>query len=146
MSKKCKMIVPVQCFGERLVREETDKKGMRALGGGLFRAVWTWVFIGWLVFAVIGCLILVPDWREVSWFRWAAAAVLFIVLSWLVSFGLSRTITRPLNEFRHVLTLITDEIDVSKRISYRSTNELGQVSHGINKVIKGFRQILLEIL
>jgi methyl-accepting chemotaxis protein len=126
--------------------DETDKKGMRKLGGGLFRVLWTWILLGFGVFAVSLLLLLVPDWRAVSPVRWAAAGGLLLLISWLLSAGLSRYFNRPLREFIHVLSLITDQVDVSKRISYRSANELGQVSHGINKVIKGFRQILLEIL
>ena len=112
----------------------------------MFRLMWLWSFAGLLVLAAGFLLLLVPDWTAVSPARWAAAVVFLLVLSWLMGVGMSRMVTRPLNEFRHVLSLITDEVDISKRISYRANHELGQVSHGINKVIKGFQQILLDIL
>jgi len=116
------------------------------LGGGLFRVLWFWIFIALLAMAVGTLLILTPDWRALSPVRWVAVGVWLLLISLLFSAGLTRYFTRPLREFIHVLSLITDQIDVSKRISYRSSNELGQVSHGINKVIKGFRQILLDVL
>ena len=111
----------------------------------LFRYLWFWIFIGFLAWGVLFFLLVVPDLGNIPAGRWVAVAVLLIVISVLLGFGLTRYLLRPLQEFIHVLTLITDQVDVSQKIAYRSKNELGQVSHGINKVIKGFKQILLEI-
>ena len=111
----------------------------------LFRFLWFWIFIGFLVWSLFFVFLMVPDLGMVSGGRWLAVAGLLLVIPWLLGFGLTRYLLRPLREFSHVLALITDQVDVSQKIAYRSQNELGQVSHGLNKMIKGFKQILLEI-
>ncbi len=111
----------------------------------LFRFLWFWIFIGFLLSALLLVFLIVPDLRMVSGGRWLAVAGLLIVIPWFLGFGLARHLLRPLHEFSHVLALITDQVDVSQKIAYRSRDELGQVSHGLNKMIKGFKQILQEI-
>lgn len=44
-----------------------------------------------------------------------------------------------------VIQALTEEVDLSHRVQYRAKHELGLLSHGINKFIKGFWKILLEV-
>lgn len=56
-----------------------------------------------------------------------------------------RWLIPPMKEMVRGLTAVTDEIDVSTRVGYRSFHELGRISHGINRMIKGFYGILLKV-
>ncbi|MEK4951358.1 methyl-accepting chemotaxis protein [Bacillus sp. FSL W8-1127] len=57
----------------------------------------------------------------------------------------SKHVQQPLREFDVTIRSVTDKVDLSKRSGYRSQNEMGIVSHGLNKMLKGLRNILLDV-
>ncbi|WP_028986559.1 methyl-accepting chemotaxis protein [Thermicanus aegyptius] len=71
--------------------------------------------------------------------------LLFMIGSTLLALGMTRYILHPILDMIQVTTSMTEGIDVSKRVSYRSTNEFGRLSHGFNRVIKGFKMILVSV-
>src|SRR5699024_6091903 len=76
---------------------------------------------------------------------WLLTMIVSLILISLFSYGLSRMIRKPVIEMRDVTALITDSIDLSTYVSYRLKNELGLLSHGINRLIKGLKGILLNV-
>lgn len=76
---------------------------------------------------------------------WFMIPILFIIASSLYAAWLTRFILRPLVDMIGVTASMTEGIDVSKRVAYRSDNEFGLLSHGFNRVIKGFKNILLSV-
>src|SRR5690625_6642056 len=57
---------------------------------------------------------------------WTAVSISSLVLVLLLSYILSRMIRKPLTEMTDVTALITDSVDLSKYVTYRSKNELGR--------------------
>ncbi|MDI3257827.1 MAG: methyl-accepting chemotaxis protein [Kyrpidia sp.] len=72
-------------------------------------------------------------------------AAVVLAAAGLLTWGYRKWLIPPMREMIRALTAVTDEIDVSTRVGYRATHELGRISHGINRVIKGFHGILLNV-
>lgn len=75
----------------------------------------------------------------------AATIIILITLSIVFSLILSRIVTRPTNEMAEVANLITVSVDLSRYVSYRSKNEFGALSYALNRMIKGVKELLLDI-
>src|SRR5690625_4319163 len=73
------------------------------------------------------------------------AIIVALLLSLFISFLLSKIVTIPLRDMISVTRLITDEVDLSEYVTYRSKNEFGSLSYGLNRLIKGLRNILYNI-
>lgn len=73
------------------------------------------------------------------------AIVVIFLIGGLVSFIITRRVTKPVEEMIAVTSLITESVDLSTYVDYRSKNELGELSYGINRFIKGLREILLSM-
>lgn len=76
---------------------------------------------------------------------WSVAAVLSIILTLAFSLLLANIVTRPTVEMVSVANRITDQVDLSKYVSYRSKSELGALSYALNRMIKGVKELLLEM-
>lgn len=76
---------------------------------------------------------------------WIPILLLFIAASFTYSWWLTSFVLRPISDMIGVTSSMTEGIDVSKRVQYRSNNEFGRLSHGFNRVIKGFKMILLSV-
>lgn len=74
-----------------------------------------------------------------------SAIVLSVLLSVLLSLIISKKITTPLKEMITVTSLITESVDLSRYVSFRANNEFGVLSYGLNRLIKGLRNILFNI-
>jgi methyl-accepting chemotaxis protein len=68
-----------------------------------------------------------------------------LLVSYFFLSYISKHIKQPLREFDVAIRSVTDKVDLSKRSGYRSQNEMGMVSHGLNKMLKGLRNILLDV-
>lgn len=73
------------------------------------------------------------------------AIVLALLFTMLISYILSRIVIAPLKDMISVTTLITESVDLSKYVTYRSKNEFGVLSYGLNRLIKGLRNILFNV-
>lgn len=76
---------------------------------------------------------------------WTVTIIILIILSIVFSLILSRIVTKPTNEMADVANLITGSVDLSRYVSYRSNNEFGAMSYALNRMIKGVKDLLLNI-
>ncbi|WP_426415681.1 methyl-accepting chemotaxis protein [Aestuariirhabdus sp. LZHN29] len=72
--------------------------------------------------------------------------VLIFILSFaaLVWFA-RRSVTQPVEQMDQELQEITDNFDLVKRISYRSTDQLGSLSHSMNRMLEAFHSSLSKV-
>lgn len=76
---------------------------------------------------------------------WTVTIIILIILSIIFSLILSRIVTKPTNEMADVVNLITGSVDLSRYVTYRSNNEFGAMSYALNRMIKGVKELLLDI-
>src|SRR5690625_1816907 len=75
-------------------------------------------------------------------FPFIIAIIITAIFTLLISLILSRIVTTPLKDMISVTKLITENVDLSEYVGYRSKNEFGVLSYGLNRLIKGLRNIL----
>lgn len=113
----------------------------------LLKRIFYIFFIYTIVFAIVlifGTMLLVKFISNLSLLTFSLLG-LAIGLTLVLSFLLARVVKGPINEFTYVTTRITESLDLSNYASYRSNNELGALSHGMNRMIKGLKRILVDI-
>lgn len=76
---------------------------------------------------------------------WTMILMFIIIFPLLFSWLLQRLIVKPMYEMLTVIQSLTEQVDLSHRVQYRAQHELGLLSHGINRFIKGFWRILLQV-
>ncbi|MEW6048289.1 MAG: methyl-accepting chemotaxis protein, partial [Bacillota bacterium] len=81
-----------------------------------------------------------------GWPLWAGVALAAAVVA--ASAGtpaLYRFIHVPISQAITGLTAMSDRLDLTYRVAFRAADERGELSHQVNRVVKGFHNVLLEV-
>ncbi len=64
-----------------------------------------------------------------------------VILSWLIS----KTITKPIKTMRNTLSSIEQQSDLRQMISIDSSDEIGEIGISINSMLKNFRELISQV-
>ncbi len=99
---------------------------------------------GW----VIGTGIYLDDVNDIFWdsvISIAAEVLFFFVLITWLSFKISRTIYKPLNDMREVMLKVNKTNDLTLTLQVQGSDEFSEISHVFNQMLVNFRSVLLKI-
>lgn len=69
---------------------------------------------------------------------------IMLVVAYLLGFGFARTLIRPIRKLQ-ILMKNVEVGDFSKKVVVESEDEIGQLSHGFNKMVKRLSELLEEV-
>lgn len=99
---------------------------------------------GW----VIGTGIYLDDVNDIFWDSVISIAVevlfFFVLITWL-SFKISRTIYKPLNDMREVMLKVNKTNDLTLTLQVQGSDEFSEISDVFNQMLVNFRSVLLKI-
>ncbi|HUW49986.1 MAG TPA: methyl-accepting chemotaxis protein [Sulfuricella sp.] len=121
-------------------------------GGGTTEELYTKLsyvkkFEGWNW--LLGSGIYIDDVDSIFWQRasWLIAIVLSVtVVIGILMLVLIRSITRPLGELREAMKTIQTTQDLSRRVTVRANNEIGEIGHSFNEMVKSFQDIIHQVV
>ncbi|MDP4027608.1 MAG: methyl-accepting chemotaxis protein [Gallionella sp.] len=83
--------------------------------------------------------------HNANWVMWGVQGViqvfLFFVIGWLISF-----VIRPTRELQQAMLMMQADGDLTRRVTVRSEDEIGQTAAAFNKLIDGFANIIRQVL
>ena len=83
--------------------------------------------------------------RKANIVTWGAQIIiqifLYFVIGWVISF-----VTRPTRELQQAMLVMQADGDLSKRVTVRSKDEIGQTATAFNELIDGFSNIIRQVL
>ena len=83
--------------------------------------------------------------RKANTVMWGAQIIiqvfLYFLIGWLISF-----VTRPTRELQQAMLVMQADGDLSKRVTVRSEDEIGQAATAFNGLIDGFASIIRQVL
>ncbi len=101
---------------------------------------WNWL---------VGSGIYIDDVDSIFWQRatWLIAIVLAVtVLIGILLLLLIRSIIQPLAELREAMKTIQTTQDLSRRVTIRSSNEVGEIGLSFNEMVKSFQDIIHQVV
>src|SRR3990167_9361910 len=83
--------------------------------------------------------------RKANMVMWGAQVIiqvfLYFVIGWLIG-----SVTRPVRELQQAMLVMQADGDLSKRVTVRSEDEIGQTATAFNGLIDGFAGIIRQVL
>jgi len=83
--------------------------------------------------------------RKANMVMWGAQVIiqvfLYFVIGWLIG-----SVTRPVRELQQAMLVMQADGDLSKRVTVRSEDEIGQAATAFNGLIDGFANIIRQVL
>ncbi|MEN6585686.1 MAG: methyl-accepting chemotaxis protein [Sulfuricella sp.] len=121
-------------------------------GGGTTTELYTKLsfvkkFEGWNW--LVGSGIYIDDLESIFWQRavWLISIVLLVTVLISASMLLIiRSITRPLGELRDAMKAIQTTQDLSRRVTIRTNNEIGEIGHSFNEMVNSFQAIIHQVV
>ncbi|BCB26228.1 hypothetical protein SKTS_11140 [Sulfurimicrobium lacus] len=97
----------------------------------------------------MGSGIYIDDLESIFWQRavWLISIVLLVTV--LISASMLviiRSITRPLGELRDAMKAIQTTQDLSRRVTIRTNNEIGEIGHSFNEMVNSFQAIIHQVV
>ncbi len=71
----------------------------------------------------------------------AVQLVLFFVIGWLIN-----QVTRPTRDLQQIMLAMQADGDLTRRVTVRSKDEVGQTAVAFNALIEGFTEIIRNVL
>ncbi|MDD5240177.1 MAG: methyl-accepting chemotaxis protein [Sulfuricella sp.] len=122
------------------------------VGGGTTTELYTKLsyvkkFEGWNW--LVGSGIYIDDVDSIFWQRavWLISIALFITSAiGILMLVLIRSITGPLGELREAMKIIQTTQDLSRRVTVRANNEIGEIGYSFNEMVASFQGIIHQVV